>query len=206
MSEAALDAVNTFLQDALEREFAFGEACLSLRRQAHQQTPPTWDMRTNLLRRRKLAMKHLWIPRLPNATLRPAFDIKRALWDEERLNQQAALFRKSVCFKISLYDSTLYDFVAICLLSNNSDNRFNDINRRFDLVQQDGQIKLANTSQDVCAQCHGARALGEHTCTCEFSGFITPATNDIGLTGTPRTIRRCEPIPQRGRELYDADY
>ena len=206
MSEAVLDAENTFLQDALEREFAFGEACLSLRRQAHQQNPPTWDMRTNLLRRRELAMKHLWIPRLPNANLRPAFDIKRALWDEERLNKQAALFRKSVCLKLSLYDSTLYDFATVCLLSNNSDNRFTDINRRFDLVQQDGQIKLANTSQDVCARCQGARALSEQSCTCEFAGFITPATNDIGLTGSPIAIRRYEPVPTSGRKLYDADY
>ena len=100
------------------------------------------------------------------------FDIKRALWDEERLNKQAALFRKSVCLKLSLYDSTLYDFAAVCLLSNNSDNRFTDINRRFDLVQQDGQIKLANTSQDVCARCQGARALSEQSCTCEFAGFM----------------------------------
>jgi hypothetical protein len=205
MSEQALAAMIPFLEDALEREFIFGTECLKLRREAFKEDPPQWDIRTNLLRRRELAMKHLWIPRLPNATLRPAFDIKRALWDEERLNKQADVFRKSVCFKVSIYESSLYDYAAICLLSNNSDSRLNEIDRRFDLVQHDGKLKLANTSQDMCAKCRGASALTEQNCTCEFSGYITPATNDIGLMGSPLTIKRLEPGPTGSRELYDAE-
>ena len=194
-----------FLNEALEKEYAFGQMCLSIREEAFETDPPTWDRRANMLRQRELSMKHLWVPRLPKATLRPAFDLKRMLWNRESLAKRSAHFRKSHCFKISLYASTIYTHVLVCFLSNNSDARLNGIDRRFDIIDDEGELKLANTNQDLCAKCHGAASLKPLDCSCDFAGYITPVTNETGLTGPPLLVRRFDPRPTGYDAVYDAD-
>ena len=200
----AVELAIAFVNDALEGEYQFGQACVDLRKQALRDAQ-SWDPFKNMALERKLSKRYLNIPRLAKAKLRPAFGLRASLLDEERLNNQLARFRKRVVLKASLFDSSIFTSVIRFLVTRNDMGDTTMVSHRVDIVVDDGVLKLAGASQDVCPDCEGMSVLRGIECRCEHGGFLVPPSNDVGVRGSPLEVRRLGERPAYYGDLYDAD-
>ena len=202
MSISPIDQALTFLEDALEREYRFGLECLAIRRAAVADGRP-WDAFGNMRQEMGLFRKHLNVPRLPKAKLRPGFGLKGSLLTPEQMDQQESVFGKRRCLKASLYASSGYEHVIRVLVSRRDKRTARSVDLRYDVVIDEGTLKLGNTNQSPCSDCGGDPEGTCSTCTC--GGFYSDEDNDMGLSGPPLEIRRFDERPGVHEALFDAE-
>ena len=79
------------------------------------------------------------------------------------------------------------------------------VDRRIDVIVNDGEIMMGNTSQIVCGACGGASSITNETCECEHNGFYNAPENDVGIIGQPISIVRYKEPTEKFLTLYNAE-
>jgi len=219
MSNERITKAYEVLNSAFISQYGKTKESIDMELSALEDDNPVWDFDTNCTRYTEFKHKYPLPRGLKKTRLKPAISIMDDLLSKDDLLKYRTHCHKAQIYKASLYDSTKYDKVVVFLVSDHRticrEGRTQDnhvIDNRVDVIFDNGEIKLGNTQQMMCAACGGASALPGQECTggaflgkCEHSGFLNPPINDIGIIGAPIAIVRYSEPSSKYLGIYNAE-
>ena len=204
MSEHVLEHALQFVNDYCEGEYQFGLEALAEQEKAADD-PTFWAQAQEQDVYSQLTNKYLRISLYPGAHMpQPGCTLGLTPLNETNLKRRKKRLKKRLVYKASLYSHPAHQFVVRVLISD-STRRFDRPDDIWDLIVQDGQIQLANCTQDICPTCEGMSRYTGTKCKCENNGFVFPPAIDMSGLGELIAIRRLLERPKIYGDLYDAE-